>query len=376
MIDISFCIITKNESGKLEKCLKAIRAVMGGDAEIVVVDTGSTDNTCSMVAEYTDKVFHFEWIGDFAAAKNYAASCASNDMVWIMDSDEYLRPLSDSEIALLYMTVEKHREDVGRMCRINDTFLGDEVAKYTDYTNRIFDRRRYCFEGKIHEQLVRGSVFTGPFVATEGMSSNGEYRDDLYTVYKTNAVADHDGYVGTCEERKNKAERNAKLLLEQLKERPDDAYILYQAGKAFFMMEDYDNAVTYFERATGIELNPELEYVADLVETYGYALINSGHPETAILLEGVADDFGASADFNFMLGIAYMQAAQFDKSVSCFLQATRCQNGKIEGVDSYLAWYNIGVIFECLGDNTNAKTYYEKCGDYHKALEGISRMMG
>ncbi len=374
----SFCIITKNESTRLEKCLLALRAAFGSEVEIVVVDTGSSDDTCEMAGKYTDKLFYFEWIGDFAAAKNYAAACASNDIVWIMDSDEYVRgdvlgnapeDALESEsgkrttLDELNALIETHPNDVGRMCRINDTLQGEELTKYTDWTNRIFDRNRFCFKGKIHEQIVRGSVFTGP---------SGD--ESPYVIYRTNVIADHDGYVGTAEERKKKAQRNADLLLKELEERPEDTYILYQTGKAFFLMEEFEKSVEYFERAVSLELNPSLEYVIDLIETYGYALINSGHPEVAASLESVATDFGQSSDYNFMLGIAMMQTAQFDKAADYFEKAVATGPSKMQGVDSYLAWYNIGVMLECLGLSEDARAYYGKCGDYSRAVEALNRI--
>ena len=68
-VPISVCMITKNEEKKLERCLSSL-APYG--FEIVIVDTGSTDRTKEIAAKYTDKIFHFEWINDFSAARNYS----------------------------------------------------------------------------------------------------------------------------------------------------------------------------------------------------------------------------------------------------------------------------------------------------------------
>lgn len=84
---ISVCIITKNEINKLEKCLRALKEY---PFEIVVVDTGSDDGTPEMARRYTSKVYGYEWNDDFAEARNYAASKASNDFVIAVDSDETL----------------------------------------------------------------------------------------------------------------------------------------------------------------------------------------------------------------------------------------------------------------------------------------------
>lgn len=72
--DFSVCIITKNESEKLERCLNSL---IPYDCKIIVVDTGSTDDSAEIAKKYTDFVYFFEWINDFAAARNYSLEKAS-----------------------------------------------------------------------------------------------------------------------------------------------------------------------------------------------------------------------------------------------------------------------------------------------------------
>ncbi len=69
MLPISVCIIAKNEEKHLDECLKRLELY---HYEIVLVDTGSTDSTLEIAAKYTDRIYHFDWINDFSAAKNYA----------------------------------------------------------------------------------------------------------------------------------------------------------------------------------------------------------------------------------------------------------------------------------------------------------------
>lgn len=359
--DISICIITKNECDRLEKCLQ--NATFLG-FEIVVVDTGSKDGTVQMLSKYTDSIFHFEWINDFAAAKNYAAKMARNDIVMILDSDEYICEMTSDDVQNFLKLVETHKDDVGRLHRLNDVKQAGKLTKYHDWTNRVFDRNKFCFSGRIHEQLVRGSVFSGP-----------DDTDSEYATYLTNITMNHDGYVGSDEQVKAKAERNAKLLLVELEKSPEDTYVLYQTGKAYFMMEDYEKAAYYLGKALEYEVEPSYEYVIDLVETYGYALIEIGEANKAVLLESVENEFGNSADFRFMMGLAYMNDTQFEKAVWSFEKATELKNAKMQGIDSYLAWYNAGVIRECLGDIQSAISYYRKCGEYEEAKIRLNEIM-
>lgn len=87
MASISMCMIVKNEASVLSRCLDSYA---GTYDELIIVDTGSTDETKSIAAKYTDKIYDFEWIYDFAAARNYAFSLAGCDYIFSCDADEEL----------------------------------------------------------------------------------------------------------------------------------------------------------------------------------------------------------------------------------------------------------------------------------------------
>ena len=84
ILDISVCIITKNEADKLEKCLLSLKKY---NLEIVVVDTGSTDNTPAIIDKYADVSGSYKWCDDFSKARNYSISLAGNDWILVLDSD-------------------------------------------------------------------------------------------------------------------------------------------------------------------------------------------------------------------------------------------------------------------------------------------------
>lgn len=236
--------------------------------------------------------------------------------------------------------------------RINRVSVGEQETEYIERINRIFSRQQYEYSGSIHEQVT---------------AKNKEE----YETYLAPVVILHDGYEGTEEERRKKAERNLKLLLKELENHPDDTYFMYQIGKSYYMAEDYEEAIRYFEKALGYDLNPKLEYVIDMVESYGYALLNTGRVETALQFQGIYEEFGDCADFKFLMGLIYMNNERYEEAVAEFLKATEYKSARMTGTNSYLAYYNAGVIRECLGDIGQALEYYRKCGDYAKAQERI-----
>ncbi len=345
---LSVCIITKNEQLNLERCLRSLSKL---PFEIVVVDTGSTDQTLSMARKYTSSIYGFEWCDDFSKAKNFAVSKAKWDIALVLDSDEWVRGIDLKSLSEL---IQKHPKSVGRIERRNQLKQGQEMRESKERINRIFDRRLFHYEGKIHEQLV---------------SINGA----SYSTYAAPVVVDHSGYLLTEEERIKKAQRNIRLLeLESAKRK--DPYILSQLGKSYYMIRNYQMAIQYFSEALSFDLDPRLEYVIDMVDCYGYALLNSGNAKDALCFESIYEEFGGRADFQFLMGLIYMNNEQFEPAIQEFLKAAQKNDCSMTGVNSYLAYYNIGVIYECLGNAKKAIEAYEKCGDYapaKKQLEGL-----
>lgn len=348
-MNISVCIITKNEAHYLRECLSCLKKY---PFEIVVTDTGSVDDSVTVAKEYTDKVFFYEWNNDFSSARNFCVAQATNDMVMIVDTDEFVQ---DFDWDGLCAVVEKNCDKVGRI-NLNNIYRRDGVLSSTnEKLSRIFDRRLYTYTGRVHEQITP-------------IGDN-----DTFGTYEAGITFKHVGYDGSPENIRKKTERNIELLKREL-EKKEDAYILYQLGKSYYMAGDYKEAEGCFERATAFDLDPRLEYVLDMIVSYGYSMVNSGKAKEALAFSNLFNEFSYSADYVFMMGIVCMNNALFDDAVGLFEKAKEYDSCNLCGVNSYLADYNIGVIFECLGHKEEAIKYYRRCEGYSKAEERISAL--
>lgn len=352
MLPVSVCIIAKNEENCIEECLKRLAKY---DWEIVVVDTGSTDRTVEIARKYTPSVHSFTWINDFSAARNYSVQKASNDYILALDCDEYLEESQHADDVISALPSYISPEQVGVFTRHNPTaaYASPDTAPImtTDYIARFFHRSKMYFEGSIHEQIT---------------SKTGEAKD--YVSIPLSFY--HTGYQ-TPFLQEQKAARNIPMLKAELASRPDNPYIYYQLGRSYFSIADYANALTYFESALSMELDERVEYVQTLVESYGYCLLNLKQYQKALELEGIYSVFSKRADFVFLMGLIYMNNAMFSEAIQEFQKATTISNYSVEGVNSYSANYNTGVIYECMGNTEEAVKYYTKCKAYAPAMERI-----
>ena len=228
-------IITKNEKELLEKCLKSFQNT---GYDIVVVDTGSTDGTIEMVKNYTPYLYHFEWIKDFSAARNFAISKVKSEYVLIVDSDETLK---EWDKKIFERQIKEHPKGVG--CIRNENLLSEGGKDYTICDEpRMFPKNYYHYEGTIHEQVV-------PILKD----------DTKRDYYHTGISFIHTGYTGTPEKKAKKIKRNIDLLEVELEKYPEDVYIWFQIGKGYYMAKDYENACKYFGKALEFDVDERLD---------------------------------------------------------------------------------------------------------------------
>lgn len=389
MLPISVCIIAKNEEKHIEECLKRLKPYQ---CEIVLADTGSTDNTLKIAAKYTDKICHFDWINDFSAAKNYAVSQASNDWILSIDCDEYLEHLDEKKLSKM---MRQYPERAGRIL-LRNRFKQNGMTNYENVRLcRFFNRKYYHFTGAIHEQVTRKSVSSNISEAVADIGSDvasvanadsnaasavhsatGNIAHDALPmqVYAAPITVLHVGYDGSEEEMQAKSLRNIALLKQELASTGPDAYLYYQLGQSCMKLKDYEKAYEWFNLGLSMDIEPSQDYVQNMVESYGYCLLDMKRFEEALRLENIYEVFAVRADFVFLMGLIYMNNGLFTKAVEEFQKCTSMEQFSVEGINSYRANYNIGVIYECTGHTEEARKYYKKCGGFEMARERLRNL--
>jgi len=211
---LSVCMIVKNEEKDLPECLQLI---VGRVDEIVVVDTGSEDNTVAIAESFGAKVFHYEWNDDFAAARNCSIDHATGDWILWLDADD--RIYSED--------IVKVREMInGPQNRVFFFKLRNEALKAGKESQmlqiRVFPNvPKMRFAGRIHESVHPAAKELG------------------FVHVTTDTSVTHVGYAIGAEGMDKKLMRNMKMLEEEVKANPTDFRLhFYIAGTASALGDD------------------------------------------------------------------------------------------------------------------------------------------
>lgn len=148
---LSLCMIVKNEADVLARCLSCIADIAD---EIIVVDTGSTDETKEIARRFTSKIYDYTWCDDFAAARNFSFSKATMEYTMWLDADDVID--TENRAALLNIKTELPATVDMVYLRYDVAFDAQENPTLSYYRERIFrTSMQYRWVGEIHEVIAQ-----------------------------------------------------------------------------------------------------------------------------------------------------------------------------------------------------------------------------
>ncbi|HEY9722261.1 MAG TPA: glycosyltransferase [Oscillatoriaceae cyanobacterium] len=204
---LSLCMIVRDEAQKLARCLESAMNWVG---EIVVVDTGSTDDTAKIAASFGAEVYHFDWCDDFSAARNAAIARATRDWVLMLDGDEEL--VVENEAALAHALADP---DHGGYIVAQRNLRDDGGVTETPLL-RLFRRRpEFRFVGRLHEDI------------TPAIQASGKRVSPLDAL-----AVRHDGYLLATAQAKQKGQRNFRLALQAVEAAPESPTAWSDLGRS------------------------------------------------------------------------------------------------------------------------------------------------
>jgi len=307
-VRLSQCMIVKNEEKNIERALSWAK---GFAFEQIVVDTGSTDKTIEIAERMGAKVFHFEWINDFSAAKNFAIEQASGDWIAFLDADEYMVEEDVKKLSNILQTIESNNmyRKINTAISCPLVSLDDNGQPFSVHTQLRFFKNapEIHYVGSIHEILVNLSTphFSAPEISI------------IHTGYSDSAYADT-----------MKAERNVQMIQAELDKNPDDATLKCYLADSFLRTAPNDVRIMQKVDALYHEvLASEQDIPAQLKQSaYSFLILryfhdNTHEAESMELCKNAYDEFRLSPDFCFYYGRKLYDNCDFnaawDKFTEC-----------------------------------------------------------
>jgi len=334
-LTIALCMIVRNEAERLALCVDSARPLV---QEIVVVDTGSTDDTPSLAGRLGARVYPFAWQEDFAAARNFALQQVQSDWVLMLDGDERLLPPAIPALRRLARQTEllvvilRRRE------------LGATQSPYSAVT-RFFRRHPALrFQGIYHESI------------DDSVAALQTQEPHWQVAHLEPTAIDHYGYHPLYTDLAAKAQRTERLLRFHLQKSPQDAYALAKLGALYLSQAQLPAAIAHLEAAVAL---PDPRPAIRLEGLYHLALAR----------EAQADLAGAQALYEaaialplhpvvllpaqFNLGLLYHEIGAFPPAIDLL---TRVTTTAPDYLPAYLA---LGRAHKAAGNLTAAIATYE-----------------
>lgn len=296
-IKISLCMIVKNEAVFIEECLRSFQDAVD---EIIVVDTGSTDETVLLAEQAGAKIFHFEWCDDFAAARNESIRHAQGEWVLWMDADERLAPGG-----------AKVLRDASARTDVDFGYLPFHDARKLEYVpEEVLSGRARLGEPYMLPRLLRRL----PDLRFEGVVH--ENVNTWLTLHKRGhaleTAAIHLGYVPELRRARDKDRRNLKLLKERALLEPDNATVHGFLAQEHLILGEIEQARAAAEVGwKAAEANPNaFSYSLRLAMVRAQLQLQAGAPEDALRTVIRAEQqVGPHPDLHLFGGVVLLRMA-------------------------------------------------------------------
>ena len=241
---LSVAIFAKNEEAHLKRCLRSLQPL---NAEIIFVDTGSTDRTVEIASKYTNHIYHEPWRNNFSWHRNHSFDLCTGDWILQIDADEELIFDNHQIPALLLKSLTHTKKQINAVgLTIRDWHESIQKTTVESDAVRIFRRGKIHWVRRVHNEAV-----------FEGEAA----------IFKAAHLV-HYGYDLTDEQKKKKAKRTIGLLKRSLEDDPNDYQSLFYMAQAYgFYKENITETLKYafqyvaFKDKIGNEFNPSIYHL-------------------------------------------------------------------------------------------------------------------
>lgn len=359
---LSVCLIVKDEEKHLVRCLTSIAKAAD---EIIVVDTGSKDNTVQIAHQYTDKVFSVDWQDNFSDARNFTLSKATGDWVLFLDGDEALEMKS---IPALKERINS-TETEGYLIKVLNYYEhANKLEMAPDVVFRLFrNRKDYKYSGAIHEQICDNILAVNP-------RAKIEVAEDIY-IY-------HYGYMKDEIKAKKKKERNTKLLEKEVQRTPDNLLNRFHLGVEYFRSGKIEKALGEFLIVLE-KVNVRAVYAPKLMRYVAKCWYLMGKLEDSLkfVKETWKPHFPDQGDLYYLQGVICRELGRYAEAYNAFIQCLSISTQPAYYASLYWQYkdkiyFQIGQLAEYYMDKDAALEYYvEALKENPSAVHALERII-
>lgn len=335
MATISLCMIVKNESKTIARCLESVAGIPD---EIVIVDTGSTDDTKEIAARFTPRVLDFEWIDDFAAARNFSFAGATMDYILWLDSDDVLLPADRAKLLELKAGIAPEIDAVSMV--YNVSFDANNNLTSSSRRLRLVRRtRNFTWAGMVHEDLEPA----GP-----------------YTLLNSNIVVTHQKEISASGPSRRNLEIFERHIAQGAQLRPTD---IFNYGRELQMHKEFDKAIDkYLQFLEYQDIKPELALITLNNLATSYYMVGKPDKEWECTLKSLEFDV-PRPEFSCRFGERFLAQRKFTQAIFWYDLAL-----KNPGADPQ-SWSVDSHPFSTWLPHKQLALCYYSLGDYARSLE-------
>lgn len=310
---LSLCMIVKNESDVIERCLKSAKGIVD---EMIVVDTGSVDNTREIAEKEGALVFDYQWNNDFATARNYAKEKATGEWIIQLDADEFLTETSREDILKEIDNAIEYALNV-RIMNYDDATDSYVMHQYPRIYRNVPEIK---YHYRIHEQL--------------------RYEGSPIDSQETNIKLIHTGYTKETIAKKNKTARNLRILQEELKENPNDPFMNFNIGNEMMKKKEYEKAIKYYQVAHkgSDQLIIKSSSILQMIKALNH---QKRYDKALEIINDAKKVYSDYTDLIFMEAELYQKTGQDKEARNAYLQCLKIG----EAPSKYLSTNGIGSMF-------------------------------
>lgn len=344
---LSVCMIVKNEEKVLKRCLESIK---DGVDEIIIVDTGSVDNTKKIASEYTNKVFDYQWSNSFSEARNFAQSKAVGQWILVMDADEFVDFGNLIEMKE-ELTQNLDNLDAFDVKIFNFTGQNGEMV-VENYHSRIYKNDSTIkYYRTIHEQLRKG---------------DGELRHGI-----SKLVLYHSGYLSSVLNEKQKSKRNKSLIESEVKHSGKSGFDFFNMGNELYAKGETNEALKHYIKAYQSVPDVRYSWVGSCLMQLIQCLIKLNRYSDALnVIHDSEAIYSLAVDLQTMKARIYTLQGRLEDAEHVLVKVVE-SGGDYSNVlisPDYLEYFPnkwLGELYEIKGDLQKAIYFYSKALHYN-----------